>query len=465
MDSTTPSENSGINKHIIMAPLLALFTFVLAFYVSQQTSAISLTLAVTVWVGYWWITEAVPIPFTSLLPFILLPAFGIIDFKAASSSFGNHVIILLMGAFLMAKGLEASNVHKRIAFNIIELIGGTSAFRIVFAFMCASAFLSMWISNTATTLALLPVAVAIGASSDDKRFSIALLLGLAYSASIGGVGTLIGTPPNVIFASVYENFAGQEYGFVDWMKIGVPVVVVTIPLVALWLTRGLKLSSHINLPKMAGWSVSEKRALLVFGLIVTLWITRKNPFGGWSELTGMTLVGDATIALAGVLLMAIVTGDNNKPLLTWGKAKTIPWEMLILFSGGICLAKGFAASGLSELIGNSLSSALVLPLLLLIFVISLSLSFMTEVTSNTATATLFMPILASVALTKGLPLELIMIPAVISCSFAFCLPVATAPNSIVFSSGQITIKDMAKQGVALNVIGAAIVSVVCWLLI
>lgn len=452
------------NFHIWLAPLLAVITYAAALGLGQ-TPQISITLAITIWVGYWWITEAIPIPFTSLLPFILLPAFGVIDYKAASSSLGNHVIVLLMGAFLMAKALEASEVHKRIAFNIIQLIGGTSAFRIVFAFMVACSFLSMWISNTATVLALLPVATAIAMSSTDKRFTIALLLGLAYSASIGGVGTLIGTPPNVIFASVYDNFAGQEYGFVEWMSVGVPIVIATIPAVAFWLTRGVKLKSKLDLPKMDKWSLSEKRALMAFGFIALLWITRKNPFGGWSELTGIKMAGDATIALLGVVLMATVRGDNNKPLLTWGKAKTIPWDMLLLFSGGICLAKGFSASGLSDLIGQSLSSALDLHIFLVLLVLTISLSFLTEVTSNTATATLFMPILASVAQTKGLPLELIMIPAVISCSFAFCLPVATAPNSIVFASGQITIKDMARNGVALNVIGAVIVSTICWLML
>jgi len=452
------------NIHLWLAPVLAALAGFITLQMGQ-TSAIALTLGTTVWVGYWWITEAVPIPFTSLLPFILLPGLGVIDFKQASSAFGNHVIILLMGAFLLAKGLEASQVHKRIAFNIINFIGGTSAFRIVFAFMCASAVLSMWISNTATVLALLPVAVAIASASDNKKFAIALLLGLAYSASVGGVGTLIGTPPNVIFASVYDNFAGEEYGFVRWMQIGVPVLLVTIPLIALWLTRGIELAGKVDLPKMTLWSTSEKRALTVFVLVALLWVFRKNPFGGWSELTGMTQVGDVTIALFGALLMAIIPGDKDKALLTWNEAKTIPWDMLILFSGGICLAKGFSASGLSELIGQSLSSAFDLPLLLLLFVLCLSLSFLTEVTSNTATATLFMPILASVAMTKGLPLELVMIPAVISCSFAFCLPVATAPNSIVFSSGQLTIKDMAKNGVALNVIGAGVVSLLCWLIL
>ena len=216
---------------------------------------------------------------------------------------------------------------------------------------------------------------------------------------------------------------------------------------------------------MFQWSTSEKRVLTIFGIIALLWITRNNPFGGWSELIGISSIGDATIALLGVVLMATVKGDQQVPLLTWDKAKTIPWDMLLLFSGGICLAKGFSASGLSELIGQLLSSTLDLPIFWVLLILTISLSFLTEVTSNTATATLFMPILASVALTKGLPLELIMIPAVISCSFAFCLPVATAPNSIVFASGQITIKDMAKNGIMLNFIGGFIVSTLCWALI
>lgn len=443
------------------APVFALISALISIQLGQPLP-ISYTIAVTVWVGIWWVTEAVPIPFASLIPFIMLPALGVIDFKVASSAFGSHVIILLLGAFLLAKGLEASGVHKRIAFNIINKIGSNSAFRIVFAFMVASAVLSMWISNTATVLALIPVATAIAVSAQNNRFAKALLLGLAYSASIGGVGTLIGTPPNVIFASVYENFAGQEFGFVDWMKYGVPVVVVTIPIVAWYLTKGLRLNHEIKLPEHGKWSKSEKRAIAVFACIAMLWVFRKHPFGGWSEVTGLIHVGDATIALFGALLMATVIGDNDKPILTWDKAKTIPWDMLILFSSGICLAKGFSASGLSELIGTQLSGAFHLPLLLLLFALCLSLSFMTEVTSNTATATLFMPILASVAIENGIPLELIMIPAVISCSFAFCLPVATAPNSIVFASGQVTIKDMAKQGIALNFIGAGIVSLLVY---
>ncbi|MBU2882285.1 SLC13 family permease [Psychrosphaera sp. B3R10] len=447
-----------------IAPIVAVFTGVICFYLGLSQD-IAITIGLTVWVGTWWIFECVPIPFTSLLPFVVLPTFNIIDYKQASSSFGNHVIILLLGAFLLAKGLESSQVHKRIAFKIINVIGGTSAFRIVFAFMCASAFLSMWMSNTATVLALMPVAAAVCAGSSNKVFSVALLLGLAYSASIGGVGTLIGTPPNVIFASVYEQYAGMEFNFVDWMAIGVPIVVVMIPLVALWLTHKIKLDHKIELPQMGQWSLAEKRALAIFSVVVCLWVFRKTPFGGWTAWSGIEGVGDVTIAMFGAIIMAIVKGDNDRPILTWETAKTIPWDMLILFSGGICLAKGFSASGLSELIGNSLSSALEMQIFLVMIVLCLTLSFLTEVTSNTATATLFMPILASVAFEKGIPIEYIMIPAVISCSFAFCLPVATAPNSVVFATGQVTVKDMAKQGVPLNIMGAFVISALCYLIL
>lgn len=305
-----------------LAPCLALLVGFMTMQMGT-TLPIAVTLGLTIWVGTWWIFETIPIPFTSLIPFVVLPAFNIIDFKQASASFGNHVIILLMAAFLLAKGLEHSQAHKRVAFSIIRIIGGTSAFRIVLAFMCACAFLSMWMSNTATVLALMPVAVAVTAASNNHAFSVALLLGLAYSASIGGVGTLIGTPPNVIFASVFEQSSGTEFNFVEWMAIGVPVVLVMIPIVALWLTRGIKLNHTISLLKMNQWSLSEKRALSIFGLVVCLWVFRKTPFGGWSELFAINSIGDVTIAIFGAILMATVKGDSNKPLLEWQQAKTL----------------------------------------------------------------------------------------------------------------------------------------------
>ncbi len=448
------------NKHILIGVVLCLVAYLASRYLWLQPDTISFTLAITVITAYFWVTEALPIPLTSVIPIGLFPFVGVLTHQQAASSLGSHVIVLLMGAFMLAVGIEKSGVHRRIAFAILKVIGGDSALRIIFAIMATSSILSMWISNTATVVALLPVVLAICASTDDNRFKIALLLGLAYSASLGGVGTLIGTPPNVIFASVYEEFAGEEYGFIRWMKVTVPIIVISIPLMALWLARGIRLSSAIHLPKCDGWSIAEKRVLVIFALVALLWVFRKEPLGGWSQMLDINTVGDSSVALLGVLAMAITSNGKGGRILEWQDAKEIPWGMLLLFAGGICIAKAFVSSGLSELLGQFFVALGTLPLLLSLFALAIGVSFLTEITSNTATATLMMPIIASAAIALNLPIELLMIPVVISCSCAFCLPVATAPNSIVFASGEVSIKDMAKQGVALNVLVASIVALV-----
>ncbi|WP_100913449.1 SLC13 family permease [Pseudoalteromonas spongiae] len=448
------------NKHILIGVVLCLIAYLASRYLWLQPDTISFTLAITVITAYFWVTEALPIPLTSVIPIGLFPFVGVLTHQQAASSLGSHVIVLLMGAFMLAVGIEKSGVHRRIAFAILKVIGGDSALRIIFAIMATSSILSMWISNTATVVALLPVVLAICASTDDNRFKIALLLGLAYSASLGGVGTLIGTPPNVIFASVYEEFAGEEYGFIRWMKVTVPIIVISIPLMALWLARGIRLSSAIHLPKCDGWSIAEKRVLVIFAMVALLWVFRKEPLGGWSQMLDINTVGDSSVALLGVLAMAITSNGKGGRILEWQDAKEIPWGMLLLFAGGICIAKAFVSSGLSELLGQFFVALGTLPVLLSLFALAIGVSFLTEITSNTATATLMMPIIASAAIALNLPIELLMIPVVISCSCAFCLPVATAPNSIVFASGEVSIKDMAKQGVALNVLVASIVALV-----
>ncbi|KPV94006.1 Sodium-dependent dicarboxylate transporter SdcS [Pseudoalteromonas sp. P1-9] len=448
------------NKHILIGVVLCLVAYLASRYLWLQPDTISFTLAITVITAYFWVTEALPIPLTSVIPIGLFPFVGVLTHQQAASSLGSHVIVLLMGAFMLAVGIEKSGVHRRIAFAILKVIGGDSALRIIFAIMATSSILSMWISNTATVVALLPVVLAICASTDDNRFKIALLLGLAYSASLGGVGTLIGTPPNVIFASVYEEFAGEEYGFIRWMKVTVPIIVISIPLMALWLARGIRLSSAIHLPKCDGWSIAEKRVLVIFALVALLWVFRKEPLGGWSQMLDINTVGDSSVALLGVLAMAITSNGKGGRILQWQDAKEIPWGMLLLFAGGICIAKAFVSSGLSELLGQFFVALGTLPVLLSLFALAIGVSFLTEITSNTATATLMMPIIASAAIALNLPIELLMIPVVISCSCAFCLPVATAPNSIVFASGEVSIKDMAKQGVALNILVASIVALV-----
>mgnify|MGYP000223744396 CR=1 FL=1 len=447
-----------------LAPLIALISYwglITAGLPEQPAIAAAITILTVIW----WVTEAIPIPATSLVPFALLPLFGILDHKAAASALGSHVILLLMGAFMLSKAIEKSGTHERLAVYMVRLVGVNSARRLVLGFMLASALLSMWISNTATTLIMLPIALAILAHVDNKRLSVALILGIAYSASIGGIGTPIGTPPNVIFMGIYEEHTGKEFSFLSWMKIGVPIVLVVIPLVALWLTRNIHLTQKIELPALGKWRKEEKRTLIIFALTAVAWITRKEPFGGWSELFGVPNAGDSTVALAAVVLMFIVPNGKGSRILDWDSAKQIPWGMLLLFAGGIAIAKGFVASGLSGILGDWLTSLSNLPGILMLLTICLVVTYLTEITSNTATATLLMPILAVAAISSGHPPELFMIPAAICASCAFMLPVATAPNAIAYGTGKITIKDMVKEGAILSFAVAVIIALICYALL
>ena len=446
--------------HRFAGPLAAVIGYFVAHSGFAMPSAAAWTLATTIWVAWWWITEALPLPVTSLLPFVLLPLGNIANVGEVSAALGNPIILLFMAAFMLAKAVEVSGVHKRIAIGVVRQLGQASARRMVFAFMVATAFLSMWISNTAAVLALLPVALALADSSDDVHFQQALLLGLAYSASVGGIATLIGTPPNLIFASVYENLTGNNFGFMRWMAIGVPLVVIAIPAMAWWLTRNLTHQNNLRIDAIGPIRSAEKRVLLVFAMVILLWMTRTAPFDGWSNWLGLVGVGDATVAFIGVLALFIWQDKDGAALLEWRDAVAIPWGILLLFAGGIALANGFVSSGLSTIIGDALQSLAGLPLWLLILSLALAVSFLTEVTSNTATATLLMPVLAAAAFALELPPEMLMIPAAIACSCAFCLPVATPPNSIVFAAERVTIKTMVREGMALNIILAVITTVV-----
>jgi sodium-dependent dicarboxylate transporter 2/3/5 len=305
--------------------------------------------------------------------------------------------------------------------------------------------------------------MALLTRSRDPRLTVPLLLGIAYGASVGGAGTLIGTPPNVIFAGVYEQATGQEYGFLRWMKTGIPLVALCIPVMALWLTRNLKHAQPLEPGTAGAWSSAELRVMIVFGLTILAWITRSDPMGGWSAWLGIDTAADSTVALAAVVVMFLIPDGKGGRLLDWDTAVSIPWGMLLLFAGGICIAAAFTKSGFSELIGNSLAGLASLPLMGLLLILCLSVSFMTEMTSNTATATLLMPILAAASAGAGIAPELLMVPAAISASCAFMLPVATAPNAIVFATGQVTIARMAREGFVLNLLVAAVVAGVSWL--
>ena len=313
---------------------------------------------------------------------------------------------------------------------------------------------------------LLPVALAVLDQTGDKKLATPLLLGMAYAASVGGIGTPVGTPPNVILMGVYEEYTGHEITFLEWMKIGLPVVLVMVPLQWVWLTRGLKEKGEaLELPAPGPWSRAEVRVLIVFGLTALAWVTRSQPLGGWSHLIGAPGVGDATVALTAVVAMFLIPDGEGAQLLDWKTAAKIPWGLLILFGGGIAIARAFSASGLSEQLGNLLAALANWPVLLMLLIICLCVTFLTEITSNTATTSLLMPILSAAAAAAANDPRLLMVPAAISASCAFMLPVATAPNAIVFGTGKFPTTTMAREGIALNLVGVVVITLVCYLLL
>jgi sodium-dependent dicarboxylate transporter 2/3/5 len=447
---------------IVLAPVLAFAFYFLLLWMGLDEKPATAA-AITLLTVIWWVSEAIPIPATSLVPFALLPMFGVVDHKTVASSLGSHVILLLMGAFMLSKAIEKSGAHQRLAVYMVRLVGVSSGRRLVFGFMLATGLLSMWISNTATTLIMLPIALAILAHVDNKELKVALILGIAYAASVGGIGTPIGTPPNVIFMGIYEEHTGREFSFLSWMKIGVPIVLIALPIMAWWLTRNVKLEQEIKLPEQGEWRIEETRTLWVFGLTALAWITRKEPFGGWSEFLDIPIAGDSTVALFAVVLMFLIPNGKGSRLLDWETAKTIPWGMLLLFAGGIAIAKGFVASGLSQILGEWMSSLANLPVIFMILTICLVVTYLTEITSNTATATLLMPILAVAAVSAGYDPMVLMIPAAMCASCAFMLPVATAPNAIAYGTGELEIKDMVKEGTILSLILSCLIAVACYL--
>ncbi len=449
---------------LLFGPLGGLALGLLLAHLEWDTSA-SLAAGITAWTVLWWIFEPIPIPVSSLLPIALLPLLGVLPQKEVSAAYGDPLILLLMGGFLLSTAMARSGAHRRVALYMVNLFGGNSSRRLVFGFMAASATLSMWISNTATALMLVPVALAVLERAEDRKLAAPLLLGIAYAASIGGIGTPIGTPPNLVFMQVYTTNTGNEISFLTWMLWGVPVVLLFLPIMGWWLTRNLDWTGSLELPDAGRWSTEEKRVFMVFGLTALAWITRREPFGGWSGLLDLPAANDGIVAMLAAVLMFLVPNGRGGRLLDWETAARIPWGVLILFAAGLAIAKAFVATGLSAGIGDGLSALSGLHPLIIIAVVCLTITFLTEMTSNTATATLMMPILAAAALGAHLPPELLMVPAAMSASCAFMLPVATAPNSVVFGTGRIAIAHMAREGLALNLIGACVITVAAYLML
>jgi|TARA_B110000483_G_scaffold42645_1_gene53095 sodium-dependent dicarboxylate transporter 2/3/5 len=456
-----------LSKNLIgltLGPLLAAVAFFTLQSFAWEASA-CWTAAVAVICAVWWIFEPIPIPATSLIPLATLPIIGVLTPAQVGESYGSPLVLLLMGGFILSTAMEKSGAHRRVALGMVNLFGGNSSRRLVFGFMAAAAVLSMWISNTATTLMLLPVALAVIERSDDDNLAIPLLLGIAYAASVGGIGTPIGTPPNLIFREIYQQNTGIEIGFLTWMSWGVPVVLIFVPIIALWLTRRLNHQGHVDMPKVGAWQTEERRVFIVFTLTALAWVTRSQPFGGWKTWLEVPGANDASVALLAVVAMFLIPNGKGSRLLDWETASRIPWGMLILFGGGIAIAKAFVISGMSAALGNALAGIAGWPILAMIAVICLCITFLTEMTSNTATTTLMMPILAAAAIAAGIAPEVLMVPAAMSASCAFMLPVATAPNTIVFSTGRFTTSLMAREGAALNFVGVVVISVMCYLLI
>jgi len=423
--------------------------------------AASATAALTMLCLVWWIFEPIPIPVTALIPIGGLPLLGVLDSRQIAGAFGSPLILLLLGGFLLSRAMEHSGAHRRIALLMVSAFGGSNPRRLVFGFMAASAVLSMWISNTATVLMLLPVALAMLDAADDQALAVPLLLGIAYAASIGGIGTPIGTPPNLVFMEVYTRETGASVGFTRWMGWALPVVLVLVPIAGVWLTRNLSARGSVVLPTLGPWLPKQKRVLGVFALTALAWMTRQEPFGGWSAWLGMEHANDASVALLAVVLMCLLPDGEGRRLLNWEAAVAIPWGVLLLFAGGITIAAAFGASGLSTILADGISELSTLPVALLVGAIALSVSFLTETTSNTASTTLLMPVLAAAAIGAGQDPLLFMVPAAMSASCAFMLPVATAPNSIVYGSGLLTVRTMVREGMVLNLLGALVITVVC----
>lgn len=445
------------------------------------TEAAWMVAAVGIFMAIWWVSEAIPIPATALLPIALFPILDVGTVREATTPFANPLIYLFMGGFIIALAMERSNLHKRIALNVVKLVGVKPG-SIVIGFMLSAAFLSMWVSNTATAMMMLPIALSIirlvehpddiSAGDLQTNFGLIMVLCIAYACNIGGIGTLIGTPPNALMAGYMLETYGVDIGFSQWMLIGVPLVVISLPIVYILLVKiiypiklkeipGGKEIINQQLKKAGSISRAELMVAIVFGATALMWIIRPllEPY--------IPNISDTGIAIFGAIVMFLLPVNFKKGefVLKWEDAKRLPWEVLILFGGGLSLAAAITDTGLAEWIGASLSALSGWPVIILIVTSLLVIIFLTEITSNTATAAAFLPILASVAIAMGQDPLILVIPAAIGASCAFMLPVATPPNAIVYGSGLVSIPQMAKAGFMLNLLMVVLITLVMYLLL
>jgi sodium-dependent dicarboxylate transporter 2/3/5 len=493
---------------LVVGPIFALilYAWLPAQYLNEQGEWVALNSAaraaasVGLWMAVWWITEAISVYATALLPLAVFPLIGAASMKATAASYGHELIYLFLGGFILAMALESCGLHRRFAIRVLSLVG-TRPTHIVGAFMGLAAFISMWVTNTATTIMLLPVALSIirmvsgpestddrpatvtpvsdVANRPDRNLPVCLLLGVAYAASIGGVGTIIGTAPNAFLVSFIQNQTGQQISFARWMMIGVPFVLVFLPLLWWLLCRRIypvtttiipgadELLANLN-KQLGNMSRQEKLTMTIFVMTAGAWICRPLlntvHFWGSAPLAGLT---DSGIAVIAALLLFVTPVDISKGefLIDWHTAVKLPWGLLILFGGGLSLAAALDNTGFSEFLGSRALILSQLPTVVIVMFITGMMIFLTEMTSNTATTATLIPVLYAVAVGLGIDPYLLIIPAGIAASCAFMLPVATPPNAIVFGSGQVTIPQMSRAGFRLNLVGIVVLTVLTYALI
>ncbi|MBU3968336.1 MAG: DASS family sodium-coupled anion symporter [Euryarchaeota archaeon] len=419
--------------------------------------------ASTAWIACWWLTEAIPIPATSLMPIILFPLLGALEVGKVTAEYGNQIIFLLIGGFFIAIAMEKWRLHIRIALYIVRTIG-TSPRRAIAGFMAATAFISAWISNTATAMMMIPIATAVifqaSKGGEDKNFNIAIMLSVAYAASIGGVSTLIGTTPNLIFAGIYRTFYGNEITFLQWASFGVPIAVFILVICWAYLVyvayppkiKALGDGIEDEIKRLGNMTGQEKKVLAVFLLVASLWVTRAF----WGKY--LPLITDSGIAIFGAFLLFLIPAGQEKALLKWNDAIKLPWDVVLLLGGGLAIAKGFTETGLDAWIAHQLIFLKGMSAIVIILTVVTLTIFLTEITSNTATATILLPVTASLASALGMEPAGLMMATAMSASLAFMLPVATPPNAIVFGTGYVTMPQMARAGLWMNLFCIAIIT-------
>jgi sodium-dependent dicarboxylate transporter 2/3/5 len=465
----------------------ALFALVLLLGPGEEPGVARMA-GIAAWMAAWWITEAVPIPVTALLPLVLMPALGVLPIREVAPNYARSTIFLFLGGFLLALGLQASGAHRRMALALVHVVGGGPS-RLALGFLLASGGLSMWISNTATAMVLLPIGLSVigaaqdrGAKKEEVRaLGLVVMLSIAYGGNIGGMATPVGTPPNLSYKEQLIRLFpdAPSTGFAEWMLLGVPLAAMFLVVAWLVLTRVVVRTSRGALLGGREAVASLRRGLgpprrdevitiAVFALTALLWVTRKGlelgpvSIPGWESIGFLTAsyLDDAVVAVATAMLLFVIPSQDRpgEQLLEWRMATDVPWGMLLLFGGGFALAAGFQASGLSAWLGEQLGALEGAPLPLVVAVVCFSLSFLTELTSNTATTEMVLPVLAAAGVAMGVDPRALMVPATLSASCAFMMPVATPTNAIVFGSGWVPIRSMVRAGFLLNLIGVVLVT-------